>query len=168
MQLWRFLQPSVLGFTLRTGWQQLVDRLRNAPPRPVQAADYVAAHARRGDPADVLRTIDRFARNQRWLMNIGPDKGPLVQELAGRLPADARILEIGAYCGYSAIMLASAFGLGAQVTSLEISPVAVALSTCEVPVRDLTLRTPTLDDVFLELTGNRIEPRDDRDLEEER
>jgi ABC-2 type transport system ATP-binding protein len=38
-----------------------------------------------------------------------------------------------------------------------ISPVAVALSHCGVPIRDLTLRTPTLDDVFLELTGTRFE-----------
>ncbi len=38
-----------------------------------------------------------------------------------------------------------------------ISPVAVALSGCAVDVRELTLRTPTLDDVFLELTGNRIQ-----------
>jgi ABC-2 type transport system ATP-binding protein len=38
-----------------------------------------------------------------------------------------------------------------------ISPVAVALSGCGVRVRDLTLRTPTLDDVFLELTGTHIE-----------
>ncbi len=38
-----------------------------------------------------------------------------------------------------------------------ISPVAVALNGCSVKVRDLTLRTPTLDDVFLELTGNRIQ-----------
>jgi ABC-2 type transport system ATP-binding protein len=41
--------------------------------------------------------------------------------------------------------------------SAAISPVAVALAACEVTVRDLTLRTPTLDDVFLELTGNHIE-----------
>jgi ABC-2 type transport system ATP-binding protein len=38
-----------------------------------------------------------------------------------------------------------------------ISGVAVALSKCGVPIRDLTLRTPTLDDVFLELTGSRIQ-----------
>jgi ABC-2 type transport system ATP-binding protein len=38
-----------------------------------------------------------------------------------------------------------------------ISPVAVALNGCGVTVRDLTLRTPTLDDVFLELTGEHIE-----------
>jgi ABC-2 type transport system ATP-binding protein len=41
-----------------------------------------------------------------------------------------------------------------------ISPVAVALSAGGVSVRDLTLRTTTLDDVFLELTGNRIQEDD--------
>ena len=38
-----------------------------------------------------------------------------------------------------------------------ISGVAVALAGGAVAVRDLTLRTPTLDDVFLELTGTHIE-----------
>ena len=41
--------------------------------------------------------------------------------------------------------------------SATISPVAVALAGSEVVVRDLTLRTPTLDDVFLDLTGSHIE-----------
>ena len=45
-----------------------------------------------------------------------------------------------------------------------ISPVAVALDESGVRVRDITLRTPTLDDVFLELTGNRIQH--DTDAEE--
>jgi ABC-2 type transport system ATP-binding protein len=44
--------------------------------------------------------------------------------------------------------------------SATISPVAVALAATDVVVRDLTLRTPTLDDVFLDLTGTHIE-RDD-------
>jgi ABC-2 type transport system ATP-binding protein len=48
-----------------------------------------------------------------------------------------------------------------------VSPVAVALSGCDVKVRDLTLRTTTLDDVFLELTGNRIERSDDVTPEED-
>src|ERR687898_201915 len=38
-----------------------------------------------------------------------------------------------------------------------IGPVAVALNKCGIPLRDLTLRTPTLDDVFLELTGTHIQ-----------
>ncbi|MHB8665294.1 MAG: ATP-binding cassette domain-containing protein [Acidimicrobiales bacterium] len=49
------------------------------------------------------------------------------------------------------------------VTALDgaatIGAVAVALSTVA-PVRHLTLRTPTLDDVFLELTGNHIQADD--------
>ena len=51
--------------------------------------------------------------------------------------------------------------------SAAISPVAVALNSCEIAVRDLTLRTPTLDDVFLELTGSHIE-REDTTKETER
>ena len=38
-----------------------------------------------------------------------------------------------------------------------VSPVAVALDAVGATVDELTLRTPTLDDVFLELTGDRIE-----------
>jgi ABC-2 type transport system ATP-binding protein len=41
-----------------------------------------------------------------------------------------------------------------------LSPVAVALDGAGIAVRNLTLRTPTLDDVFLELTGSRIEGSD--------
>jgi ABC-2 type transport system ATP-binding protein len=46
--------------------------------------------------------------------------------------------------------------------SATISPVAVALAGTSVVVRDLTLRTPTLDDVFLDLTGSHIERNETR------
>jgi len=38
-----------------------------------------------------------------------------------------------------------------------ISPVAVALARKKIGVRSLTVRTPTLDDVFLQLTGTRLD-----------
>jgi ABC-2 type transport system ATP-binding protein len=41
-----------------------------------------------------------------------------------------------------------------------LGPVAVALHGCGVGVRTLTLRTPTLDDVFLEVTGARLRDGD--------
>jgi ABC-2 type transport system ATP-binding protein len=47
-----------------------------------------------------------------------------------------------------------------------IGPVAVALDSNGIAVRDLTLRTPTLDDVFLELTGTHIRPDEDGPTEE--
>jgi ABC-2 type transport system ATP-binding protein len=40
--------------------------------------------------------------------------------------------------------------------SAVIADVAVALNGCGVPVRSLTLRTPTLDDVFLQVTGSHL------------
>jgi ABC-2 type transport system ATP-binding protein len=45
--------------------------------------------------------------------------------------------------------------------SAVLSPVAIALDGCGVRVRDLTLREPTLDDVFLELTGEHIQEGED-------
>jgi ABC-2 type transport system ATP-binding protein len=44
-----------------------------------------------------------------------------------------------------------------------LSPVAIALDGCGVKVRSLTMRTPTLDDVFLELTGERLHQGDDEE-----
>ncbi|MEZ5573528.1 MAG: class I SAM-dependent methyltransferase [Halioglobus sp.] len=138
MQLWRFLYPSALRFTLKTTAQALVDRIKGAPSRPVQAAQYVSRHAQPDDPADVLRALDQFAQEERWLMSVGPKKGPLIKELAQRLPANARILELGAYCGYSSIMIATAFGPQARITSIEIDKDAVASSRANVAVAGLS------------------------------
>jgi ABC-2 type transport system ATP-binding protein len=41
-----------------------------------------------------------------------------------------------------------------------IGPVAVALHDCGVNIRNLSLRTPTLDDVFLQLTGAHLQEED--------
>jgi ABC-2 type transport system ATP-binding protein len=55
--------------------------------------------------------------------------------------------------------------------SASVGPIAIALHDAGVPVHDLTLRTPTLDDVFLELTGGHLTDNDaiaqDGELEEE-
>lgn len=140
MQLRKLLAPGVPGFALKNAVHALIDKATGAPPRPVRVAGYVAEHATVGDPADVLRTMDRFAREKRWLMNIGPDKGPLVAEMAARLPVAARVLEVGAYCGYSSIMLADALGSEARVTSIEISGTFVESARANVEVAGLSDR----------------------------
>jgi len=128
MQLWRFLAPSALGFTLKNMAHGIFDTVTGKPPRPTMAATYVSQHATQGDAASVLHTLDECARTQRWLMSVGPEKGPLVQEMAGRLPANPRVLELGAYCGYSAILLASTFGEGARIVSIEVGDAAIEAS----------------------------------------
>jgi len=119
MQWWRFFGPGALAWTLRQGRHALIDRLRGAPPRPTRARDYVARHAAEGNADEVLAALDRYAREERFLMSVGPEKGPLLSEMIARLPDEARVLELGAYCGYSAIMIAQRLGLGGRLVSIE-------------------------------------------------
>jgi ABC-2 type transport system ATP-binding protein len=48
--------------------------------------------------------------------------------------------------------------LSVAAGSVAVSHVAVALHEVDVQVKELTVRSPTLDDVFLELTGGRFNP----------
>jgi ABC-2 type transport system ATP-binding protein len=56
----------------------------------------------------------------------------------------------------SAHVRADAVTISTADGAATISPVAVALNACGVRVVDLSLRTPTLDDVFFEITGAHI------------
>ena len=47
-----------------------------------------------------------------------------------------------------------------QDGSATVGPLAVAFQQAGVGTRSLTLRSPTLDDVFLELTGAHLETKD--------
>ncbi|HXB49551.1 MAG TPA: ATP-binding cassette domain-containing protein [Streptosporangiaceae bacterium] len=94
-----------------------------------------------GTPAELKRSVGSdviVARLDRDAARVRP----LVDALAGVLSVEAHRNE-----------LVVTTGDGAAV----ISPVAVALAGSGAVVRDLTLRTPTLDDVFLELTGTHME-----------
>jgi ABC-2 type transport system ATP-binding protein len=67
-----------------------------------------------------------------------------------------------AVAGLPGVQSVEARGTDLVVTAADgaatIGPVAVALDSSGIALRDLTLRTPTLDDVFLELTGTHIRP----------
>jgi len=145
VQFWRFLAPRALPFSLREAAHFTIDRLSGAPPRSTRAAAFVAEHAKRGDPADVLRTLDRFAREKRFLMNVGPDKGPLMFELLDRLPQPARVLELGAFCGYSATMIANRLGASGSLVSVENDPAAVAATRANLEHAGLAERVEVIE-----------------------
>jgi catechol O-methyltransferase len=158
MQMWRFFMPSALRFTLRNGVNALVDRIRNEPAMPLRVRDFVAENARKGDPADVLRTMDRFATEVRFLMNIGPAKGPLIRELLSQLPGDARILELGAFCGYSSILLANTLGPAGRIYSIEVSQNAVEGARANIEFAGLSDRIEVIhgrsNDIIPTLSGS--------------
>ncbi|ORA25995.1 O-methyltransferase [Mycobacterium aquaticum] len=87
--------------------------------REAAAARYVVANARRGDPDDVIATIDRFAYEESFLINVGDEKGALLDAAVVR--AQPRLaLELGTYCGYGALRIARA-APAARVFSVELA-----------------------------------------------
>jgi catechol O-methyltransferase len=65
--------------------------------REAAPADYLLSNAREGDINDVLATIDQFAYEKSALINVGDEKGALLDAAVGR--ADPRlVLELGIYC----------------------------------------------------------------------
>jgi catechol O-methyltransferase len=88
--------------------------------REEACAAYVEANAQRGDVDDVLATIDTFATEMSMLVNVGDEKGALLDAAVRRVDPK-RVLELGTYCGYSALRIAGA-APEAQVYSVELSP----------------------------------------------
>ncbi len=136
--------PQALPWTLTRLGEFAVDWATGAPPRTLQVRDFVAEHATRGDPASVLATMDRFARERRFLMNVGPDKGPMMHELLDRLPRPARVLELGSFCGYSAILIADRLGDQGRLVSIEKSRTAATVTRANVEHAGLAARVEVI------------------------
>ena len=87
--------------------------------REAAAADYVVATARKGDLDDVIATVDKFAYEKSFLINVGDEKGELL-DAAVRRANPKRALELGTYCGYSALRIARS-APDAKVFSVELA-----------------------------------------------
>jgi catechol O-methyltransferase len=87
--------------------------------REAAVADYVIGHARPGDVDGALAAIDEFAYEKTFLINVGDEKGELLDAAVKR--ADPRVaLELGTYCGYSALRIARS-APAAMVFSVELA-----------------------------------------------
>src|SRR6201992_4088810 len=75
--------------------------------REAAAVEYVVKNARAGDIDDALATIDKFAYEKSILINVGDEKG-LLLDAAVRRANPALALELGTYCGYGALRIARA------------------------------------------------------------
>jgi len=94
--------------------------------REAAAADYVEANARRGDIDDVLATVDKYAYAESFLVNVGDEKGALLDAAVRR--ADPRlVLELGTYCGYSALRIARSVP-SARIVTVELAQANAAVA----------------------------------------
>ena len=114
--------PGTAFFLFRQWLQFKWDRKVRGIYRETEVLNYVREHASRGDAQCVLNAMDEYARKHRWLMNIGPVKGPILRD-ALRQRRAVNILEIGAYCGYSAVLIGDLLGPAAgKLVSIEKHP----------------------------------------------
>ena len=101
------------------GMKHLTTEWQVGDGREARLADYVLARARRGDPADAIRIIDEYGYNQSFLINVGDEKGAILDAAVARA-RPARVLELGTYCGYSALRMALA-APSARIVSIEFN-----------------------------------------------
>jgi catechol O-methyltransferase len=81
---------------------------------------YVLANARRGDLDDAIRVVDRFAYEKSYLINVGDEKGAILDAAIVRAKPKL-LLELGTYCGYSALRTVRAAPADAHLVSIEYS-----------------------------------------------
>ncbi len=112
-----FLRWSVLR--MATGARNITTTGQIGDGREAAAVDYVLANARAGDIDDVLARIDEFAYDKSLLINIGDEKGALL-DAAVRRAEPKLVLELGTYCGYSALRIARA-APAARIYSIELA-----------------------------------------------
>jgi catechol O-methyltransferase len=117
---WSVLRMMLGRRTLETDWQVGDGRER-------ELAEYVVANARPGDLDDVIRTIDEFCMTRKVLINVGDEKGEILDRAVVRA-APRLLLELGTYCGYSALRMARVMPAGARLCSIEFNAENAAIA----------------------------------------
>jgi catechol O-methyltransferase len=121
--------------------QEIAAILRREPKRREGALAAVEAKAIPNDPASVLRVLDEYAESKRFLMNVGPEKGPMLEEIVQKAGPTARVLELGSFVGYSAVLMSQHLEPPGRLVSIDIDPVACRVSAAMAAFAGLEDRT---------------------------
>lgn len=110
---WSFIRMGLGMKRLTTDWQV-------GDGREAALGEYVRTHAPAGDVDAAIAAVDEFAYGQKYLINVGDEKGEIL-DAAIRRAEPRRLLELGTYCGYSALRTARVMPAGAHLHSLEFN-----------------------------------------------
>ena len=80
--------------------------------------DHLRENVPAGDLDAAIAGIDDFAYSQKYLINVGDEKGAILDAALLRI-RPLRVLEVGAYVGYSALRIARMLPDGGQLISVE-------------------------------------------------
>ena len=113
-----FLRWSAVRMAL--GTKHLTTHWQVGDGREAALAAYVAERARQGDLDDTISVIDEFCYERSVMMNVGDEKGEIL-DAAIRRTRPRRLLELGGYCGYSALRAARVMPPDARLVSVEFN-----------------------------------------------
>lgn len=113
-----FLRPSLIRAMLSMGRLNRTGQVGDG--REERLAKYVVENARHGDLDDVIRVIDEFAYKRSFLINVGDEKGEILDRAVQRVRPKL-LLELGTYCGYSALRICRAMPDDGRLVSVEFS-----------------------------------------------
>ncbi|XP_043924635.1 catechol O-methyltransferase [Protopterus annectens] len=89
--------------------------------------DFVIKTATKGDPKTVVNAIDKYCSEQEWAMNVGDKKGLILDQVLQACNPHT-VLELGTYCGYSAVRMASLLKPGARLLTVDIEPYHLSIA----------------------------------------
>uniref|UniRef100_A0A8V0ZTB4 Catechol O-methyltransferase n=1 Tax=Gallus gallus TaxID=9031 RepID=A0A8V0ZTB4_CHICK len=89
--------------------------------------NFVLQNAVRGDPCSVMETIDKYCSEKEWAMNVGDVKGVILDKTVEEINPKVA-LELGTYCGYSAVRIARLLKAGACLLTVEFNPEFAAIA----------------------------------------
>ncbi|XP_075131899.1 catechol O-methyltransferase isoform X3 [Leptodactylus fuscus] len=82
--------------------------------------EFVKQNAAEGDPQSVVDQIDKYCSQKEWAMNVGDEKGLILDNVLKETDPTT-VLELGTYCGYSAIRMARLLKPGARLLTVEMN-----------------------------------------------
>lgn len=114
-------RKSILG-VLSLVYQEIIDsfltKTKIKKPKEFEVLELVKKKAIKNNPNSILKIIDDYAYKSTFLMNIGDQKG----EILDKAIKDSRatnILELGVYLGYSTIRILNNMMDNSKLTSIE-------------------------------------------------
>lgn len=103
------------------GMKHLTKHWQVGDGREEALAEHVTSNAKRGDVDDAIRAVDEFCYGQSFMINVGDEKGEIL-DAAIRRVEPRRLLELGTYCGYSALRTVRVMPSDAHLYSIEFVP----------------------------------------------
>ncbi len=117
---WSFVRMMLGMKRLTTEWQV-------GDGREEALAEHVTSRAIPGDLDSAIAAIDEFCYGESFMINVGDEKGELLDS-AIRRAQPRQLLELGTYCGYSALRTARVMPDEAHLYSLEFLEANAAIA----------------------------------------